>query len=107
MILTTTDNLENYEIEEYLGLVFAEQINGINFVKDMGAGIRNFIGGRSRGYEKELIETRDDCIKELEERAKNLKADAVIAIRFNVESLGADGTMMLVNVSGTAVRLKR
>lgn len=107
MILTTTDKLENFEIEKYIGLVFAEQVNGINFMKDMGASIRNFIGGRSRGYEEELISTRNDCMDELVSRAENLGADAVIGIKFNVETLGADGSMVLMNVVGTAIKIKR
>lgn len=106
MILTTTDDLQNYEIEEYLGLVFAEQVNGINFLKDMGAGIRNILGGRSKGYENELIDSRNSCINELVERAKALDADAIIGIRINTETFGAQG-MMLINMVGTAIKIKR
>lgn len=105
MILTTTNEINGKEITEYLGLVFGESVNGINFVKDMGAGFRNIIGGRSIGYEDEIVKTRKYCLKELEIRANAMGADAVIGIKFDFETL-ASGGMFLLNISGTAVKLK-
>ncbi|CDZ75161.1 Hypothetical protein ING2D1G_1021 [Peptoniphilus sp. ING2-D1G] len=105
MILTTTCKIENREISEYLGLVFGESVNGINFIKDMGAGFRNFVGGRSKGYEEEVIEARNDCINEMVSRAQRMGADAIVGIVFDFEALG-QGNMILLNVSGTAVKLK-
>lgn len=104
MILSTTDKIEGKEIKEYLGLVYGETVNGINFVKDLGAGIRNIVGGRSSGYEDELVKAREYCIKEMTERAVRLGADAIVGINFNVEAFG-QGNMMLINAVGTAVKL--
>ncbi|WP_138159372.1 YbjQ family protein [Peptoniphilus catoniae] len=105
MILATTNVIEGREVSEYLGLVFGEAVNGINIIKDIGAGFRNIVGGRSSGYENEMIESRNDCINEMITRAKNMGADAVIGIHFDFQSLG-QGNMLLLNVSGTAVKLK-
>ena len=69
MILTTTPSVEGKEIIEYKGIVFGEVISGINFIKDFTAGLSNFFGGRSATYENELLEARENALKELEERA--------------------------------------
>lgn len=105
MILTTTEKVEGKEISEYLGLVFGETVNGINFVKDFGAGLRNFVGGRSKGYEEEMINSRNDCMNEMIRRAKEIQADGIVGIKFDFESMG-QGNMILVNVTGTAVKFK-
>lgn len=105
MILTTTSRLENKEITEYLGLVFAETVNGIDFIKDFGASIRNFVGGRSSGYENEVIGMRNDCLNELIQRAEKMGADAIVGISFDFDSLG-QGNMLMLNVTGTAVKIK-
>lgn len=105
MILTTTEKVEDKEISEYLGLVFGETVNGINFVKDFGAGLRNFVGGRSKGYEEEMISSRNDCMNEMIRRAKEIQADGIVGIKFDFESMG-QGNMILVNVTGTAVKFK-
>ncbi|RVU54291.1 YbjQ family protein [Anaerosphaera multitolerans] len=104
MILTTTNNIEGREVTKYLGLVFGEQVNGINFVKDIGAGLRNIVGGRSAGYEDEVIAMRDDCLDEIVMRAEKMGADAIIGISFDYEVLG-QGNMLMLSVSGTAVKL--
>lgn len=106
MILTTTEKIEGKKVSEYLGLVYAEQVNGINCLKDFGASIRNVIGGRSSGYEKEIIQTREDCLLELEQRASAMGADAVIGIRFEYAFLGVENNMAFLHIVGTAVRLR-
>ncbi len=103
MILTTTQSIEGKTIVEYKGIVFGEVISGVNFFKDFGASIRNFIGGRSGSYEKELLDARTKAIKELEERALALGANAVVGIDVDYEVLGEGGGMLMVTVSGTAV----
>ncbi|MBQ2005995.1 MAG: putative heavy metal-binding protein [Bacteroidales bacterium] len=103
MILTTTPSIEGKTIVEYKGIVFGEVISGVNFFKDFGASIRNFIGGRSGSYEKELLDARTKAIKELEERAIALGANAVVGIDVDYEVLGEGGGMLMVTVSGTAV----
>jgi len=103
MILTTTPNIEGKNIVEYKGIVFGEVISGVNFFKDFGASIRNFIGGRSGSYEKELLDARTKALQELEERARALGANAVVGIDVDYEVLGEGGGMLMVTVSGTAV----
>ena len=105
MILTTTQSIEGRTIVEYKGIVFGEVISGVNFFKDFGASIRNIIGGRSSSYENELLSARNKALKELEDRAREMGADAVIGIDVDYEVLGEGGGMLMVTVSGTAVRL--
>ena len=103
MILTTTPSIEGKEIMEYKGIVFGEVISGINFIKDFTAGLSNIFGGRSATYENELLETREKALQELEERAREKGANAVVGIDVDYEVLGADNGMLMVTVSGTAV----
>lgn len=105
MILTTTQSIEGKTIVEYKGIVFGEVISGINFIKDFGASIRNIIGGRSRSYENELIDARKKALKELEKRAYDCGADAVIGVDLDYEALGQNNGMLMVIASGTAVKL--
>lgn len=105
MILSTTHTIEGKQIYEYLGVVFGEVITGVNFIRDLAASIRNVIGGRSGSYEDELIKARNQAMEELEQRARELGADAVVGIDVDYEVLGADNGMLMVTASGTAVRL--
>ncbi|MBC2575159.1 putative heavy metal-binding protein [Peptostreptococcus canis] len=105
MIITTTANIDGKEIIEYKGIVFGEVITGINILKDIGAGLRNFFGGRSEGYEQELLKARNEALDEMAERAKSMGADAVVGVKMDYEVLGADNGMLMVTCSGTAVRL--
>ena len=105
MILTTTPTIEGRTITEYRGVVFGEVIVGVNFLKDFAASIRDFIGGRSGTYEKELIAARDSAMNEMRQRAMTMGADAVVGIDVDYEVLGREGGMLMVTVSGTAVRL--
>ena len=105
MILTTTPTIEGRTITEYRGVVFGEVIVGVNFIKDFAASIRDFIGGRSGTYEKELIAARDSAMNEMRQRAMAMGADAVVGIDVDYEVLGREGGMLMVTVSGTAVRL--
>ena len=105
MILTTTPTIEGQTITEYRGVVFGEVIVGVNFLKDFAASIRDFIGGRSGTYEKELIAARDSAMNEMRQRAMAMGADAVVGIDVDYEVLGREGGMLMVTVSGTAVRL--
>ena len=105
MILTTTPSVEGRTITAYHGIVFGEVISGVNFVKDLTAGLSNFFGGRSGTYEDELLSARTQALAELEQRAQILGADAVVGIDVDYEVLGADNGMLMVTVSGTAVSL--
>ena len=105
MILTTTPTIEGRTIVEYKGVVFGEVIAGVDFLKDIAASIRNFVGGRSASYEDELIKARSAAMGELEERAELMEADAVVGIDIDYEVLGANNGMLMVTASGTAVKL--
>ena len=107
MIVTTTPSVEGRRITEYKGVVFGEVIAGVNFVKDFVAGLSNFFGGRSGTYEEELINARQQALDEMEQRAAQLGADAVVGVDIDYEVLGADNGMLMVTASGTAVRLDR
>lgn len=104
MIITTTNNIEGKEIKGYEGIVFGEVITGINMFKDIGASIRNVFGGRSQGYENELMTAREEALAEMSQRAQELGADAVIGMKMDYEVLGSDNGMLMVSCSGTAVR---
>ncbi|HHV46368.1 MAG TPA: putative heavy metal-binding protein [Tissierellia bacterium] len=103
MISTTTNSIEGKRVKEYKGIVFGEVVSGVNFIKDFAAGLSNFFGGRSKSYEGELIEARENAIKEMEMRASRLGANAVIGVRIDYEVLGQGGNMLMVTASGTAV----
>ncbi len=103
MILTTGNEISGKNIREYKGIVFGEVITGINLLKDLGAGLRNIFGGRSQSYEDELTNARENALKEMEERAASLGANAVIGVDVDYEVLGSDNGMLMVAVSGTAV----
>ena len=106
MILTTTPTIEGHTITEYKGVVFGEVISGVNFIKDFKASLRDFVGGRSGSYEQELINARAQALRELEERARQMNADAVVGIDIDYEVLGQSGSMLMVSASGTAVKLQ-
>ena len=105
MILTTTPTIEGRTITEYRGVVFGEVIEGVNFLRDFAASIRNVVGGRSNSYEEELVQARTQALDELRQRAARLGADAVVGIDIDYEVLGANGNMLMVTASGTAVKL--
>jgi len=104
MIITTTPNIEGKRITEYLGVVTGEAIMGANLFRDIFAGIRDIVGGRSGAYEKELRKAREIAFEEIEEAARNLGANAVVGVDIDYEVLGEKSGMLMVSVSGTAVR---
>lgn len=106
MIVTTTNSIEGKEITTYQGIVFGEVIAGVNFVKDMIAGLSNFFGGRSGTYEEELINAREQAIAEMVKRATAMGANAIVGVDVDYEVLGTDNGMLMVSVSGTAVICK-
>lgn len=103
MIVTSTNKIEGHNILEYKGIVFGEVITGVNFIKDIGAGLRDFFGGRSGSYEKELQIAREQAIQEMIERATKIGANAIVGIKMDYEVLGQTNSMMMVTCSGTAV----
>ena len=105
MILTTTPTIEDKKISGYLGIVTGEAIVGANIVKDLFAGIRDIVGGRSAAYEEELAKARQIALDEMAQKAQALGADAIIGIDLDYETVGSGGSMLMVNASGTAVKL--
>ena len=106
MIVTTTPNVEGYEVAEYMGIVSGEAIMGANMFKDIFAGIRDIVGGRSGAYEEELRRAKDIALHEMQENARNLGANAVLAVDLDYEVVGSNSSMLMVSASGTAVRIK-
>ena len=103
MLLTTTPTIEGHPIREYKGVVTGETIIGANVFKDFMASLTDFFGGRSNSYEKVLIEAKDTAIREMMQRAQALGANAVVAIDVDYETIGQNGSMLMVATSGTAV----
>jgi uncharacterized protein YbjQ (UPF0145 family) len=103
MIMTTTSSIEGSRITSYLGIVTAEAIMGANLFKDLFANLRDIVGGRSGNYEKVLHDTRVIALRELEEQAAALGANAIVGVDVDYEVLGQANGMLMVAVSGTAV----
>lgn len=103
LLITTTNSVQDRRVERYIGIVSGEAILGINIIKDLFAGVRDVIGGRSGAYEEELRKGKDIAIGEMAEQARLLGANAVIGVNLDFESLGRSGSMLMVSASGTAV----
>ena len=105
MIVTTTPSVEGHQITAYHGVVSAEAILGANLFKDMFAGVRNIVGGRSAAYEKELRKAQQIALEELERNAADVGGNAVVGVDLDYEPI-SDG-MLMVTASGTAVTITR
>lgn len=103
MILTTTPSIEGKKIVKYMGVVTSEAVVGANIVRDLFASIRDIVGGRTGSYESVLREAKDSAMRELEDYARQLGANAVVGIDIDYETVGANGSMLMVAASGTAV----
>ncbi len=103
MLVSTTHTIDGKQITEYPGLVTGEAIMGANIFKDFFAGIRDIVGGRSAAYEDELRKAREIATQELEEQARAMGANAVIGVDIDYETVGTQGGMLMVSISGTAV----
>jgi len=107
MIVTTTHGIEGRRVTEYLGIVAGDAILGANIFKDLFAGIRDIVGGRSAAYEQELRKAKQIAMDEMIEQAELLGADAVVAVDIDYETIqmGSGGGMLMVSVNGTGVKL--
>lgn len=105
MIITTTPNIDGRTIVTYHGLVTGEAIMGANVVRDLFASITDFVGGRSGAYEEKLQDARTIAMREMEERASRLGANAIVGVDLDYEVIGNSGSMLMVSVSGTAVTI--
>jgi uncharacterized protein YbjQ (UPF0145 family) len=108
MIMTTTSTLQDKTVTDYRGIVTGEAILGANIFKDLFAGIRDIVGGRSGAYEKELAKARAIAMQEMQERAEAIGANAIIGIDLDYETVtvGSGGGMLMVTASGTAVSVR-
>lgn len=105
MITTTTPSIEGRPASAYLGIVVGEAIVGANIFRDLFAGIRDIVGGRSGSYEKELSKARNIALEEMQDDARRLGAEAVVGVDLDYEVLGEKNGMLMVSASGTAVKL--
>lgn len=103
MIVTTTPSIEGTRIVEYKGIVTGEAILGANVFRDLFAGIRDIVGGRSGAYERSLKEARETALDEMTQEAQRLGGNAVIGVDLDYEVIGQQGSMLMVSASGTAV----
>lgn len=104
MLILTTTAVEGMRVQRYLGLVSGEAILGANIFRDMFAGIRDIVGGRSAAYERELRKAKSIALEEMQQEAEALGANAILGVDIDYESIqmGAGGGMLMVSVSGTA-----
>ena len=103
MIVVTTNAIDGRSVREYLGVVCAQSVLGVNAFKDVAAGMRNVFGGRSKSYENELGSGVAAVLEELEGQAAKLGADGLLGVDIDYETVG--NNMLMVSASGTAVRL--
>ena len=106
MLITTTDTVQGREIAEYLGIVSGQAIYGANVFRDLFAGIRDIVGGRSGAYESVLADGAKEALGDMQAEAEALGANAVVGVSVDYESVGKEGSMLMVAVSGTAVRVR-
>ena len=106
MLVTTTHTIEGRRIVEYKGLVAGEAILGANIFRDLFASIRDIVGGRSGSYEKVLSDARMTAVADMTDEAQRLGANAVIGVDIDYETVGTNGSMLMVTAAGTAVRLE-
>lgn len=104
MIVTTTPGVEGRAVGQYVGIVSGEAILGANIIKDLFAGVRDIVGGRSGAYETELRKAREIALQEMTAEAQRLGADAILGVDLDYETVG-QGSMLMVTVTGTAVKL--
>ena len=106
MLITTTNNVEGKKVVKYIGLVTGETIIGANFFKDIFAGLRDIVGGRSGSYEQVLREAKNTAVSEMQQYAAAMGANAIIGVDLDYETVGSGGSMLMVTASGTAVVLE-
>lgn len=106
MLITTTDTVQGREITDYLGIVSGQAIYGANVFRDLFAGIRDIVGGRSGSYESVLADGAKEALGDMQAEAEAMGANAIVGISVDYESVGKEGSMLMVAVSGTAVRVR-
>jgi len=105
MIVVTTNNIEGHPVQHYYGVVTSQAIIGANLFKDIFAGIRDIVGGRSGTYERVIEEAKNNALQEIQNKAAAMGANAVIGLDLDFETVGAKGSMLMVVATGTAVKI--
>ncbi len=105
MILTTTNTIEGQPVQQYLGVISSETIIGANIFKDIFTGLRDIVGSRSGTYERVIEEAKQSAMAELQQKAHNLGANAILGIDLDFETVGKSGSMLMVVATGTAVKV--
>ena len=103
MIVTTTPTVEGRPVQQYLGVVTGEVIVGANMFRDLFASIRDIVGGRSGSYDDVLARARMQALEEMKQFAAGMGGNAVVGVDLDYEVLGANGSMLMVSATGTAV----
>ena len=103
MLIVTTDSIDGRQVSQYLGIVSGDAIVGANMFRDFFASVRDVVGGRAGGYEKALRGAKDSAVEDMIEQAREMGADAVLAVDLDYETVG--DTMLMVSANGTAVKL--
>jgi len=106
MLIVTTPTIEGKRVTQYFGVVSGEAILGANIFQDFFAGIRDIVGGRSAAYERELKKAKDIALAEMVQQARALGGNAVLGVDLDYETIGANGSMLMVSASGTAVQVE-
>ena len=106
MLATTTPTIEGKRITKYYGIVTGVTIIGANLFRDFFASIRDIVGGRSGSYEEVLRQAKDTALREMQDQAALLGANAVVGVDLDYETVGDSGSMLMVTASGTAVRIE-
>jgi uncharacterized protein YbjQ (UPF0145 family) len=104
MVITTTSTVDGRPVRQYLGIINAQSIIGANIFKDIFAGLRDVFGGRSKTYEKVLEEAKEDALRELSQKAQAMGADGILGVDLDFETVGNNGSMLMVIATGTAVK---
>ena len=106
MLITTTPTIEGKRITNYYGIVSGETIIGANVFRDLFASIRDIVGGRSGSYEEVLREAKETALREMQDQAARMGANAVIGVDLDYETVGGSGSMLMVTACGTAVTVE-
>jgi uncharacterized protein YbjQ (UPF0145 family) len=104
MVITTTSTVDGRPVRQYLGIINAQSIIGANIFKDIFAGLRDVFGGRSKTYEKVLEQAKEDALRELSQKAQAMGADGILGVDLDFETVGNNGSMLMVIATGTAVK---
>jgi uncharacterized protein YbjQ (UPF0145 family) len=104
MVITTTSTVDGRPVCQYLGIINAQSIIGANIFKDIFAGLRDVFGGRSKTYEKVLEQAKEDALRELSQKAQAMGADGILGVDLDFETVGNNGSMLMVIATGTAVK---